>query len=347
MAASGLSMRRCMAACIVLLSLALTACAGLPGQAASVDVITPTRADKVVHDYWSVSEQALTAYNVDLFPKIQSSPLLEAQTASLKAAKAAGDAALKSARPLKKVTTYVPHRTSYPATFVALLETVQVDSAGNPTQDPMDFYYRFTQPSDGAPWKADYYVIANLDSKARIAVGKDGFATLVTSTDASLVAQPKQLPDTLARYFNTGLASGSPQGPFAPGHLTTDAVTSLRKYHDSMTKLGYTVDLSYQPGQFFDAYRGSNGRAFVLFDLQSTNKVAVPDGLHCIVQPKDNLHRWGGLVPPGSYSQLVEGRMLQFLATVPTRKAGTAIDVPSYVETQVSAATSPADPACH
>jgi hypothetical protein len=114
-----------------------------------------------------------------------------------------------------------------------------------------------------------------------------------------------------------------------------------------MTRLGYTVDLSYQPGQFFDAYRGSDGRAFVLFDLQSTDKVAVPDGLHCIVQPKDNLHRWGGLVPPGSYSQLVEGRMLQFLATAPAKKAGTAIDVPSYVETQVSAATSPADPACH
>jgi hypothetical protein len=65
------------------------------------------------------------------------------------------------------------------------------------------------------------------------------------------------------------------------------------------------------------------------------------------VQPSDNLHRWGGLVPPGSYSQLVEGRLLQFIATDPIQKAGTAIDVPAYVETQVSAETSPADPACH
>jgi hypothetical protein len=347
MAASGLSMRRCIAALILLSTLALAGCAGLPGQATSVDVITPSRADKVVHDYWSVNEQAFTTNNPDLLAKIQSTPLLEAQTASIKAGKAAGDPTLKSARPLKKVTTYVPHQQNYPATFVALLETVQVDGSGNPTQDAMDFYYRFAQPSDGAPWRADFYVIANLDAKARIAVGRDGFATLVSPGDGSFVVEPKQLAESLARYLNTGLATGSPQGPFAPGHLTTDAVTSLRKYHDTMTKLGYTVDLAYQAGDFFDAYRGSDGRAFVVFNLQSTDKVAVPDGLHCIVQPKDNLHRWGGLVPSGSYSQLVEGRMLQFLATAPAKKAGTAIDVPSYVETQVSAATSPADPACH
>lgn len=347
MAALHLSTHRCIAVLIVLLTLGLSACGGFPGQTTSVDVITPSRADKVVHDYWTVNEQALTTYNPNLLAKVQAAPLLEAQTASIKAAKAAGDPVLKSARPLRKVTTYVPHQPSYPATFVALVETVQVDGSGKPTQDAMGFYYRFAQPSDGAPWKADFYVVANLDAKPRIAVGHDGFATLLSAGDGSLVVQPKQVPAALSRYLNTGLTSPAPQGPFAPGHLTTDAVTSLRKYHDTMTKLGYTVELSYQAGQFFDAYRGSDGRAFVLFNLRSTDKVSVPDGLHCIVQPQDNLHRWGGLVPPGSYSQLVEGRLLQFLATDPGKKAGTAIDVPTYVETQVSAETSPADPACH
>jgi hypothetical protein len=346
MAASSLTMGRWMAAAIALVTLAVTACAGLPGQGASVDVITPTRADKVVRDYWSVNEQAFATYNADLLGKIQSTPLLEAQIASIKAAKAAGDPMLKSARPLKKVATFVPHQPTYPAQFVALMETVKVDSAGNPTQDAMDFYYRFAQPSENAPWKANFYVLANLDSPAKIAVARDGFATLLSPGDSTYVVDPKLLPATLARYLNSGVASGSPQGPFAPGHLTTDAVTSLRKYRDTMNKLGYTVELGYQPGQFFDAYRGSDGRAVVLFNLQSTDKIAVPDGLHCIVQPKDNLHRWGGLVAPGSYSQLVEGRLLQFVATDPAKKAGTAIDVPAYVETQVSAETSPADPAC-
>jgi hypothetical protein len=347
MAASGLWIGRCIAVVIALLTLGVTACAGLPGQGTSVDVITPSRADKVVHDYWSVNEQAFTTYNPDLLLKIQTSPLLEAQVASIKAAKAAGDPMMKSARPLKKVTTYVPHQPAYPAQFLALVETVKVDSAGNPTQDPMAFYYRFAQTSESAPWKANFYVLATLDSPARIAVGRDGFATMLSPSDSSFVVDPKQLPGSLARYLNSGVASGSPQGPFAPGHLTTDAVTSLRKYRETMNKLGYTVDLAYQPGQFFDAYRGADGRAVVLFNLQSTDKIAVPDGLHCIVQPKDNLHRWGGLVAAGSYSQLVEGRLLQFVATDPAKKAGTAIDVPAYVETQVSAETSPADPACH
>src|SRR3984893_16786187 len=315
MAASGLTMGRCVAVAIALVTLVVTACAGLPGQSAPVDVITPSRADKVVHDYWSVNEQAFTTYNPDLLIKIESTPLLEAQAASIKAAKAAGDPMLKSARPLKKVTIYVPHQPSYPAQFIALVETVKVDGSGNPTQEAMDFYYRFAQPSDNAHWKANFFV------------------------------DPKQLPGSLARYLNSGVASGSPQGPFAPGHLTTDAVTSLRKYRDTMTKLGYTVDLSYQPGQFFDAYRGADGRAVVLFNLQSTDKIAVPAGVHCILQPKYNRHRGGRLFAPGSYSQLVEGRLLQFVATDPAKKAGTAIDVPAYVETQASAETSPAAPA--
>jgi hypothetical protein len=343
MAVLGRSMSRCLAAAV---ALGVLACAGLPGQATSVDVITPSRADKAVHEYWSVNERAFMAYNADLLAKIQSSPLLEAQTASIKAAKAAGDPMLKSARPLKKLTTYVPHQQGYPAQFVALVETVKVDGSGNPTEEGMAFYYRFAQPSENASWKANFYVLAALDTPARIAIARDGFATLVSATDSTYVVKPDQLPASLAKYLNTGVMTGSPQGPFAPGHLTTDAVTSLRKYRDNMSKLGYTVDLAYQAGQFFDAYRGTDGRAVVLFNLQSTDKVAVPDGLHCIVQPKDNLRRWGGLVPPGSYSQLVEARLLQFVATDPAKKAGTAIDVPAYVETQVSAETSPADPAC-
>src|ERR1700730_14255006 len=154
MAASGLTMGRFAAVAIALVTLLVTACAGLPGQGAAVDVITPSRADKVVHDYWSVNEQAFSTYNTDLLIKIESSPLLEAQVASVKASKAAGDPMLKSARPLKKVTTYVPHQPAYPAQFLALVETVKVDSAGNPTQDAMAFYYRFGQPSENAPWKA-------------------------------------------------------------------------------------------------------------------------------------------------------------------------------------------------
>lgn len=348
MAALRLAKRRSTAVALTLLtlSLALLECSG-PGQGSGVDLITPSRAAKVVHDYWSVNEQALMTYNTGLFGKVQASPLLDSQMADVKAARAAGDPALKSARPLTKVTTYVPHQQGYPAEFVALVETVKVDASGTPSNDAIGFYYRFGRPSEDASWKANFYVLASLDQPSRITVGRDGFATMLPAGDSSYVVDPKQMPGSLARYLNSGISSGSPEGPFAPGHLTTDAVTSLRRYRDSMAKLGYAVDVKYQPAQFFDAYKGVDGRAVVLFNLQSLNKIAVPDGVHCIVQPSDNLHRWGGLVPPGSYSQLVEGRLLQFIATDPEKKAGTAIDVPAYVETQISAATSPADPACH
>ena len=77
-------MGRFVAVAIALVTLVVTACAGLPGQSAPVDVITPSRADKVVHDYWSINEQAFTTYNADLLVKIESTPLLEAQAASIK-----------------------------------------------------------------------------------------------------------------------------------------------------------------------------------------------------------------------------------------------------------------------
>ena len=160
--------RRWTAVALTLLTLTLATACSAPWQGSDVDVITPVRATKVVHDYWTVNEQALMTYNTGLFAKIQSPPLLESQIADVTAAKAAGDQVLKSARPLKKVTTYVPHQQGYPAQFVALVETVKVDTAGNLASDPIGFYYRFWQPSEGAPWKANFYVLASLDQPSRI-----------------------------------------------------------------------------------------------------------------------------------------------------------------------------------
>ena len=334
------------AAAFALLLLLASSCGGLPGQSTPADLITPSAAEKVVHSYWSVNEQALATFNPDLLTKVQATPLLEAQSASLKAAKAAGDPPLKAPRPLKKLTAYVPHQRHHPAQFVALVETVKIDSSGKPTADPIAYYYRFTEQSNGAPWKADFYVLAPTNAPQQIALDSDGYATALSPGQSGLVLTPEQLPASLARYLETGITTGSAQGPFAPGHLTTDAVKALRDYRDAMDKLGYTVEIGYEADRFVSAYRGSGGRAVVLFDVHSSDKIGVKDALHCIVQPKEDLHRWGGLLPPGSYSHLVEGRQLQFVAADPPNKAGNSVDVPAYVDTQVSAEASPADPAC-
>ena len=334
-----------LATLVAVVTLAPTSCQ-LPGQAASNDVITPSQAVKVVRDYWRVNEQALVAQDADLFAKIQSGPLLEADVADTRSARAAGDPAPKSPRPLRNVTAFVPHQQGYPAQFVALAETVKLDASGNLGKDATGLYHHFVKQSDGAPWKADFAAVAGVDHLVRFAQGRDGYTALLSKT-GRYVLDPKQLPGSLARYLNSGVNSGSPEGPFAPGHLTTDAVSTLRRYRDSMGKLGYTIDLSYQPMDFLAVYQGADGEAIVLFGLQASNNVGVPDPSHCIVQPKDNLHRWGGLVPPGSYLHLVEGRLLQFVASDPASKAGAAVDVPAYAESQVSAATTPASPACH
>src|SRR3979411_2193891 len=138
--------------------------------------------------------------------------------ADVKAARAAGAPALKSARPLTKVTTYVPHQQGYPAEFVALVETVKVDASGTPSNDAIGFYYRFGRLSEDASWKANFYVLASLDQPSRIAVGRDGFATMLAPGNGTLVVDPKQLPGSLAQYLNSGLISGSAEGSLGPGH---------------------------------------------------------------------------------------------------------------------------------
>lgn len=340
------SPRRLAAALAVIAPTVLAACGGLPGQG---DVISPSQAVKVVRDYWKVNEQAVTTQDAGLFAKIQSGPLLDADAADARAARAAGDPKSKSSRPLRNITAFVPHQKDYPAQFLALVETVKIDSSGNLGEDPIGIYHHFVKASEGAAWKADFAAVAPLDHLARFALDRSGYASLLGSSNGSgkYVLEPKQLPGALSRYINSGVSTGSPEGPIAAGRLTTDAVSALRRYRESMGKLGYTVDLSYQPTEFLVAYQGADGNAIVAFTLQATNNVGVPDTSHCIVQPQDNLHRWGGLVPPGSYLHLVEGRLLQFLALDPSRKPGATVDVPAYAESEVSAATTPANPTCH
>src|SRR5262249_14558435 len=157
-----------------------------------------------------------------------------------------------------------------PAQFMALLETVRADRGGQLTTEPVGFYDHFVRLSMQAPWKADFYAVADLSRPIRFAVDTDGYATLLAPTAEGYVLQPAQVGAALMDYFRQGLATGTPSGAFAPGSLTTDFVRDERSYRDRLVRQGYSWRFDFSARPFVQAYRAANGAAIVFLALQAT-----------------------------------------------------------------------------
>src|SRR6266567_2684137 len=147
-------------AAISLLATVLIACSPpqtgpLGGRA--TDLLWPAAANQVVRDYWAVNERAAMAHDLDRFAQAETGLLLEADRGQVQANKALAVPPIPKPRPLRRVTTYVPHQHRYPAQFLALLETVQVGDGGQLTTTPTAIYLHFVRPSSTDPWKADFY----------------------------------------------------------------------------------------------------------------------------------------------------------------------------------------------
>jgi hypothetical protein len=327
---------------VVCLAMISAACAASDISPVSTDVVTPSDALAVVQQYWQVNERAAMDADAGLFERIQTGPLLEADRGVVVAARALGRPGIRSPRPLRRVTPVVPHQRRYPAQFLALIETVGVADSGQLTDQASGFYDHFVKPSPSQVWMADFYVPADLRNPVRFATDGAGYATGLTPGAEGFVLRPGEVPGAFARYLTSGLATGSRAGPFQAGRLTTEAVDGQRSYREAMHTRGYEVALDFAPRAFLQAYRGADGEAIVFFAVDAAVRVDAP----CIVQPPDDPRRLGGLVPPGAYSSLVLGHVLEIMASDPPRSAARAVDIRSSADDLVSSTTKPATAAC-
>lgn len=318
------------------------ACSG-PGAGPAAGIVTPAQAQQVVRDYWRLNEQANIGSDPAAWGQIEGGLLQQADVADTDAARKLGLARLAAPRPLRRVSVYVPRQRSYPAEFVALIETVDTDQGGQPTSTPLGFYDHFVrQPGAGGRWIADFAATADLARPMRFALDGDGYAGSLAPQASGYVAQPAALGDVYAAYLSSGVASGTPHGPFVAGSRTTDAVRGARAYQERMTRQGYRISLDYSPPPYVHAYRGADGSAIVLFALQLTNTVQLQDPTTCIVQPADNLRLWGSLVAPGSYSVVASEDLYQLIAIDPAARAGAGVDLVAETNTdQVAVRTIP------
>ncbi len=324
-------------------ALLVVACSGpalpaLPGLRSS-EAITPTTAQSVVRDYWKTNELASMHRDPRLFARTETGLLLETDQASIKVDQALRNPRLASPRPLRRVTPYVPRQSGFPQEFVALIDTVQIDETGHPNDAPSKFYLHFTRPSVGEDWKADFYA----QVKARtfnFALDSAGYATSLPAGASRFVLRPDGLAPALATYQQTGVLSGTPTGPFAPGPMTSYSVNLQRAHHDQMTMLGYNEATDFQALPYLHAYRAVDGSAIVLFALRPSDTVTLPDPSICIIQPA-SLRQWGALVPAGNYASVTIDNLLEYMATNPVARPGAQVEVIGIGDDQVAARTVP------
>ena len=330
---------------VVVAVLLVMGCSGpaLPGLTAlqSSDVITPEIAQSVVHEYWKSNEQALMHHDSKLFARIETGFPLETDQAAIKADRAVGNPALAAPRPLRRVTAYVPRQQGFPQEFLALIETVQIDATGHPNDAQWNFYEHFARPSAGDAWKADFYAQVNPSRPFKFALDSGGYATSLPGGASRFVLRPDGLAAALATYQRTGVLSGTPNGPFAPGPMTSFSVDLQRAHHDDMTRLGYQEATDFHALPYVYAYRASDGSSIVLFALRPSDTVTPPDPSNCIIQPA-SLRQWGALVPAGRYASVTIDNLLQYIATNPVAKPGAQVEVIGVGDDQVAARTVPA-----
>lgn len=325
--------------CVAMLS---SACAASDVPPAPADVLSPSDAVGVVQQYWQVNERAAMGADADLFERVQTGALLEADRGVVVAGRALGRPGIRAPRPLRRVTPFVPHQRRYPAEFLALIETVGVADSGELTDQASRFYDHFVKPSRSQGWMADFYVPADLRHPVRFATDRDGYAIALQPGADGFVLRPGEVPGAFARYLTSGLATGSPAGPFRAGQLTTDAVDAQRRYRAAMRSGGYDVGFDFAPRTFLHAYRAAGGQAILLFAVDAVLHV----GAACIVQPMGDPRRWGGLVAPGLYSSVVLGHVLEIMASDPPRSSARVVELSSSADDLVSSTTRPASAGC-
>src|SRR4030088_1296272 len=154
----------------VLAVLLVVACS-LPGASKSAaDEITPSQASQVVANYWTQNEKANIAGDPAMLESIEAGPALTMDRA-LAIRNAKLHRHLVEARPLRKVTVYVPHQSRYPAEFAARIDTVNATPAGKVNTELFTFFNLFEKASAGQVWKSTFFVSPPPTETVTIAIG--------------------------------------------------------------------------------------------------------------------------------------------------------------------------------
>jgi hypothetical protein len=306
------------------LALMLVACT-MPGAARkpAVELVTPSEARQIVTDYWTQNEKANVSGDGSLFETIESGPALTFDQAAA-ARNAKLNRHLAEARPLRKLTVYVPHQSRFPAEFAARIDTVTADRNGKPTTQPLSLFNVFEKASAGQAWKSSFFAQAAPSETITIPIGDDGYAAQVPIGGSAQAVPPGRMGQLVADYVNAVTAGMGVDDLELDGAPGIEAVARGQKLSiEGARRAGFTLTFQSAPGPGgAHAYRAVQDKAVVFFTVSSVQVVAAARDGACLVQ--DQRHGLPPEVPPGSYGRVENKILALVIAFDPPAKKGKA-----------------------
>jgi len=179
-----------------------------------------------------------------------------------------------------KPTLYVPKLTTYPQWFAAAVP--ERPSAGAPIQTAL---LVFDRPSAKSTWALSVSVLLNPGTPApKVAIGPDGYATALATSDPALRMQPNEVGATHATIADDGPSSAAAPlvkpGPQTTGLYQANAGLARQAAAQGNT---YTWELEGTSYPFF-ALRTTDGGALVLYTL-TLSTLTVPTHPHATGSP--------------------------------------------------------------
>jgi hypothetical protein len=312
------------------------------------DVVTPADATKAAEDYWVAAEVANTSLDATALEPFETGPLLEADRAGFERERAEGIPPPSADRPVRGVSVFVPHQSSYPAEFVARIETAapSLDDQGRSTMSPETVYLHLVRSTARARWRADFGAIADPERPLAFALDRQGYAATVPVGQAGYAVRPDKMAEAMSDYKSLSLHSGLTiqhlPGPFEDSRLTDLTLTRLGDYYLRHQRSGERIAIDFTAGSFGKAYRATAGGAVVLFTLRDTRTVTQSLPGRCIVHEVMDSSVLSALAPPGRYTSVAVDHLGLFIAADPAGKRGAKVDIDAMAEGEVAARTTPA-----
>ena len=285
---------------------------------------------RVVADYNAANTKNNASLDLAGQGAIETGALRTIDDAAFRESRGRGKASLGSGFTIDKVRVWVPVQSAYPLRFLALEQA---------TDNGVKFrqFLTFTKASEGDAWKLSMAAqLVDANAPKLLADRDQRVQILDADHAASLKVQPKALDGALANVWarSAGLER-APQPSFAGGQLT-DSITDYFVNELSQTGINARVDFGFRAsGQPVEGYRTADGGALCLF-VVAVSATLKPVASDPFTQPLSRVP-FGGLVPPGQYTQVGYERLAIVAAVVPKQTSKAKVRVIAIYDGPVSA----------
>lgn len=279
--AAGRSMIRA-AAIPVVVGLALTGCAALPGKAADEPkanpVITQAKATAVVKNYSVVNNNANRKHDARLLSTVENGDLFAGSAAGYTMLDRLGGKTQYTPFTYVKPVAYAPPAGAYPQAFV-----VYSGNSANPRQNALSVFRRFDAVT---PWKR--VVSGFSESKLpAIQVGETGMATMIAPTASGYAVQPVDVAPALAKAM---AGAALPAGvTFAPSPIVTRYNEAQSRDRVAVKGKG-TSRRVFTPTEEIYSIKTQDGGVLVMGGMNWRQAEAYTDGWQSIPKKGDEIY---------------------------------------------------------